>query len=332
MREETHVESGYQALAQELERGGIVWRVTSLEEDTLGEAVQSTHAPAWLGHGLQPPCQTLDDRGRAVLVECLRREKTLLICGGGHVSVPVAQLGVMLGYDVMVVDDREKFADPARFVPGVHTVCAPFGPYLSREFDWNGYQDLSVVIVTRGHGADAVCLREAVKHPLTYLGMIGSKRKNEAIFQLLMGEGVTPEALERVHAPIGLSIGAQTPEEIAVSIAAEWIATRSSGRGSILPQDLREVLLSGAKGVMVTVVRKTGSAPRDVGARMFLGADGSTVGTIGGGLAEYQATCAGRAMMEAPRTMLKSYEMRSGEAGRSGMICGGDIDVLFEVV
>lgn len=324
--------SGYQALAQELERGGMVWRVTSLEEDTLGEVTQSAQAPSWLGHGLQPPCQTVDDQGRAVLVECLRREKTLLVCGGGHVSVPVAQLGVMLGYDVKVVDDREEFANPARFAPGVETVCAPFGPYLSQNFPWEAYQDLSVVIVTRGHGADAVCLREAVKHDLTYLGMIGSKRKNQAIFQLLLGKGVIQQALDRVHAPIGLDIGAQTPEEIAVAIAAQWIATRSSGQGSILPQNLRSVLLTGAKGVMVTVVRKSGSAPRDVGARMFLGADGTTVGTIGGGLAEYQATCAGRAMMEAPKTMLKSYEMRSGEAGRSGMICGGDIDVLFEVV
>ena len=316
-------------MAQELERGGMVWRVSSLEKETLGEETQSARAASWLGHGLQPPCQTVDDQGRAVLVECLRREKTLLICGGGHVSVPVAQLGVMLGYDVKVVDDREEFANPVRFAPGVETVCAPFGPYLAQTFPWEAYQDLSVVIVTRGHGADAVCLREAVKHDLTYLGMIGSKRKNQAIFQLLLGKGVTQQALDRVHAPIGLDIGAQTPEEIAVAIAAQWIATRSSGQGSILPQDLRSVLLSGAKGVMVTVVRKSGSAPRDVGARMFLRVDGTTVGTIGGGLAEYQATCAGRAMMEAPKTMLKSYEKWSGEAGRSGMICGGGIGVLF---
>lgn len=322
----------YQALAQELEQGGVVWRVTWLEGDTLGQTTQSVQPPAWLEHGFCPPGQTVDDRGRAVLVECLRREKTLLICGGGHVSVPVAQLGTMLGYDVTVVDDRAEFADPARFAPGVKAVCAPFGHYLSREFPWDKFQDLSVVIVTRGHGADAVCLREAVKHSLTYLGMIGSKRKNQAIFQLLMGEGVTQEALARVHAPIGLSIGAQTPEEIAVSIAAEWIATRTSGQGSILPRELRQVLLSGARGVMVTVVRKSGSAPRDVGARMFLGVDGTTVGTIGGGLAEYQAICTGRAMMDAPRAMVEHYEMRSGEAGRSGMICGGDIDVLFEVV
>ena len=153
------MKSDYQALAQELERGGVVWRVTSLEEETLGQVIQSTQTPSWLGHGLQPPCQMVDDQGRAVLVECLSREKVLLICGGGHVSVPVAQLGVMLGYEVTVVDDREEFAHPARFAPGVRTVCAPFGPYLSQTFDWKGYQDLSVVIVTRGHGADAVCLR-----------------------------------------------------------------------------------------------------------------------------------------------------------------------------
>lgn len=220
------MDNGYRALARALDEKGLVWRVTSLEGETLGQAVQLEQRPAWLGHGFQPPCQTTDETGRAVLVECLRREKTLLICGGGHVSVPVARLGGMLGYQVTVVDDREEFAQPQRFEPGVDTVCAPFEEYLSHTFPWEEHPDLSVVIVTRGHGGDAACLRQAVKHPLTYLGMIGSKRKNQAIFQLLQGEGVDPQALERVHAPIGLDIGAQTPEEIAVSIAAEWIATR----------------------------------------------------------------------------------------------------------
>lgn len=326
------MENGYQALAWALEEKGVVWRVTSLEGETLGQAVQLEQRPAWLGHGFQPPCLTTDETGRAVLVECLRREKALLICGGGHVSVPVAQLGVMLGYEVTVVDDRAEFAQPQRFAPGVKTVCAPFGEYLSHTFPWADHPDLSVVIVTRGHRADAECLREAVKHPLTYLGMIGSKRKNQAIFQLLQGEGVDFQALERVHAPIGLDIGAQTPEEIAVSIAAQWVATRQCGQGSVFPRELREALLSGAEGVMVTVVKKSGSAPRNVGTRMFLQKDGTTVGTIGGGLAEYRATCQGRAMLDHPRPMLASFDMRSGEAGRSGMICGGTIEVLFEGV
>lgn len=326
------MDNSYRALSRALDEKGLVWRVTSLEERTLGQAVQLEQRPAWLGHGFQPPCQTTDETGRAVLVECLRREKTLLICGGGHVSVPVARLGVMLGYQVTVVDDREEFAQPQRFEPGVDTVCAPFEEYLSQTFPWEDHPDLSVVIVTRGHGGDAACLRQAVKHPLTYLGMIGSKRKNQAIFQLLQGEGVAPQALERVHAPIGLDIGAQTPEEIAVSIAAEWIATRQCGQGSVFPRELREALRSGAGGVMVTVVKKSGSAPRGVGTRMLIRPDGTTVGTIGGGLAEYQAVCHGRALLDHPRPMLVAYDMRSGEAGRSGMICGGTIEVLFEGV
>lgn len=326
------MEHGYQALARALEEEGMVWRVTSLEGETLGQAVQLEQRPAWLGHGFQPPCQTTDETGRAVLVECLRREKTLLICGGGHVSVPVAQLGVLLGYEVTVVDDRAEFAQPQRFPTGVKTVCAPFEEYLAHTFPWSDNPDLSVVIVTRGHVGDAACLREAVKHPLTYLGMIGSRRKNHAIFQLLQGEGVDPQALARVHAPIGLDIGAQTPEEIAVAIAAQWVATRQSGQGSVFPRELREALLAGAEGVMATVVKKSGSAPRGVGARMLILKDGTTVGTIGGGLAEYQATCQGRALLDHPRPMLVSYDMASGEAGRSGMICGGAIEVLFEGV
>ena len=154
------MDNSYRALARALDEKGLVWRVTALEGEALGQAVQLEQRPAWLGHGFQPPCQTTDEEGRAVLVECLRREKTLLICGGGHVSVPVARLGVMLGYQVTVVDDREEFAQPQRFEPGVDTVCVPFEEYLSHTFPWEEHPDLSVVIVTRATGEmQRVCAR-----------------------------------------------------------------------------------------------------------------------------------------------------------------------------
>ena len=192
--------------------------------------------------------------------------------------------------------------------------------------------DLSVVIVTRGHAADAVCLRQAVAHDLTYIGMIGSKRKNQAVFDLLRSEGVTDAQLAAVHAPIGLSIGAETPEEIAVAIAAQLIETRRTSANARLSEAMLTALAEGQTGIMATVVRKRGSAPRGIGARMFFMDNGHKLGTVGGGLAELEVCRLAEQCKQDRRTVLHSFDLANGEAGKSGMICGGQIDVLFEVV
>ena len=198
--------------------------------------------------------------------------------------------------------------------------------------DWETLSDLSVVIVTRGHVADLVCLRETLRHETAYVGMIGSHKKNAAVFDKLRAEGVTEAQLARVHAPIGLPIGAETPEEIAVCIAAEWIADRRTSANSQFTAGMLDALAAGCGGVMATVVRKTGSAPRGVGARLLVQANGHVLGTIGGGLAEREVIDRARAMLDAPRTELCHIDMNNGEAGKSGLICGGSVDVLFEVV
>ena len=123
----------------------------------------------------------------------------------------MAALGLLLGYQVTVVDDRPEFALSHRFPPNTEVVCAPFVPFLA-DYPWEKAGDLSVVIVTRGHVADTDCLREAVKHPLSYLGMIGSKRKNQAIFDLLSGEGVLQQNFDLEHSPKARPIGAHSPE------------------------------------------------------------------------------------------------------------------------
>ena len=330
-------EHSYQALARAILDGHTVYRVTALDGAQIGEGWNIIdQAPALDAKeditACRPPfvC-TSRQTGARLLCEALRQQKVLLVCGGGHVSVPVAKLGKLLGYRVLVADDRPEFADPARFPEADAVLCREFCD-LFAGLDWDALPDLSVVIVTSGHAADTVCLREALRHPCTYIGMIGSARKNRAVFDLLRGEGVTKAQLEAVHAPIGLAIGAETPEEIAVAIAAELIDTRRGCANASLSAAMLDALATGQTGIMATVVRKQGSAPRGVGARMFFPDGGHKLGTVGGGLAEYEVCQTAERLGRTHTPCLLTFDMKNGEAGRSGMICGGEIDVLFEVV
>ena len=204
---------------------------------------------------------------------------------------------------------------------------------LLNEYDWQKQPDTSVVIVTRGHVADTVCLREVINKNLPYIGMIGSKKKNTAVFELLKSEGISESDIKKVHAPIGLKIGAQTPEEIAVAIAAELIQKRSQNTDSVLDEKMLDALCDDKnKGsVMATVINKSGSALAGVGARMLRLKTGEIIGTIGGGLAEFEAIKIMEDFKNGDKA-LYNFNMSNGQAGKSGMICGGQIDVIFEVI
>jgi xanthine dehydrogenase accessory factor len=160
-----------------------------------------------------------------VFIEPILTAPTLYIFGGGHVSLPLAQMGKLLGFKIAVIDDRAEFASAERF-PEAETVLADdFAKAFSKlKIDKTSY----IVIVTRGHQNDEVVLEWAIDTPAKYIGMIGSQTKVKTIFTHLLAKGVTKERLDSVHSPIGLGIGAQTPEEIAVSILAEIIKVRRS--------------------------------------------------------------------------------------------------------
>ncbi|MEL1133749.1 XdhC family protein [Desulfitobacterium sp. THU1] len=145
----------------------------------------------------------------------------LIILGGGHIALPLVQMGKLLNYEVTVIDDRPSFANKGRFPEADQVICQDFQSALQElTFDESTY----VIVVTRGHRYDQTCLEEVLKRPQTaYLGMIGSRRKVATIMNNLRENGYSQEVLDRVYTPIGLDIGAQTPEEIAVSIIAEMI-------------------------------------------------------------------------------------------------------------
>ena len=158
-----------------------------------------------------------------VYIEPLEPSPRLYIIGAGHVGYHLARLARTVGFRIHVLDDREKFASVERF-PDVDEVVVESIP------EWLHHADIPanayVVVVTRGHRHDLDALRALAARDLRYLGLIGSKAKVKRIYDALLAEAMPPECLRRVHAPIGLDIGAVTPQEIAVSILAELIAVK----------------------------------------------------------------------------------------------------------
>jgi xanthine dehydrogenase accessory factor len=151
----------------------------------------------------------------------------LLIAGAGHVGAALADIASRAGFDIVVIDDRPDFVRPERFPTAKQRIVGEIEAELAR---YPITPHTYVVIVTRGHRRDGRALGAVVQSNARYVGLIGSKRKIVTIFQDLHRQGVPPDQLARIHAPIGLGLGAVTPAEIAVSIAAELIAIRRRGK------------------------------------------------------------------------------------------------------
>lgn len=167
----------------------------------------------------------------AFFVEVHARPCHLLIVGAGHIAVPLARIGTLCDFSVTVLDDRPQFANPQRFPEADTVIAADFIPAL-RDLRRQGRLDHQtyIALVTRGHQYDVDCLTEVLDDDLAYVGMIGSKRRIRAVFELLQAEaGIPRTRFQHVHAPIGLNIGAQTPAEIAVCIMAEIINSLRQG-------------------------------------------------------------------------------------------------------
>ncbi len=181
------------------------------------------------GHLFQ--AQQLKEQGtdRNLFLEPIIQEPTLMLFGGGHISTFVSPIAKMLGFQVCIFDDRIDFANKERFPEADVIHALPYHEAF-QQIDITGAS--YVVIVTRGHAGDKEVLELVLQSQVSpaYLGMIGSIRKRETIYTSLMESGTSRQALDEIHCPIGLKIGADTPEEIAVSIMAEIIQVKSNGR------------------------------------------------------------------------------------------------------
>lgn len=158
----------------------------------------------------------------AVFFDVIRPARHLVIAGAGHIGLSLSAMAKLLGYEVTVVDNRREFAAPRRFPHADKVICGPYGKVLKKI---SADAQTAVVIVTHGHLYDGEALKAALKTKAGYIGMIGSRAKIAHIFKEMKRQGFSAQRLKDVHSPIGLDIGAQTPEEIAVAIAAELIKT-----------------------------------------------------------------------------------------------------------
>ncbi len=165
-----------------------------------------------------------------VFVEPVLPPALLYVFGAGHVAFSLCQTAASAGFDVTVTDDRSSYATKERFPAALEVHALEFDEAMQK-LDPN--ESSYIVIVTRGHRDDMRILRWAVQTRARYVGMIGSKRKVIEIFKTLKSEGVPAHLFDRVHAPVGLDIGAVTPEEIAVAITAELIAVRRHANSAL---------------------------------------------------------------------------------------------------
>ena len=266
------------------------------------------------------------------------RERLILL-GGGHVALALAKMAAMLDFAVTVVDDRPAFANRERFPAAEQVVCDAFEPAIaSLQIRASDY----VCVLTRGHRWDGECLRAllAGAEP-SYLGMIGSKRRVKGLLGALAEQGFDAERLARIHAPIGLMIGAVTPEEIAVSIVAQLIEHRRAqpeevAENAALEQtntdlDMLRFLANGEGGKAFCLVLETrGSTPVKSGAAMAVDALGRGYGTIGGGCGEAAVMRRARAVLGAGGSAVMEVDMTDDAAEEGGLTCGGTMRVYIE--
>lgn len=164
-----------------------------------------------------------------IFIEPILAIPTLYLFGGGHVSLSISKVASLAGFETVIADDRQAFANPERFPEALATHAGPWEEIFP-QLRLNDFSYL--VIATRGHKGDLACLRWALTTPARFIGMIGSKRKLIEFSKVLESEGVRADDLERVHSPVGLDIGALTPQEIAVAVVAEMIAVRRNAVSS----------------------------------------------------------------------------------------------------
>ncbi|MCU6761511.1 xanthine dehydrogenase accessory protein XdhC [uncultured Roseburia sp.] len=245
----------------------------------------------------------------------------LVIFGSGHVARQVCRMGAWLGFETIVYDDRKELLKEAYFPDAKELICGDFEHIFET---LHPYKNTYYLVMTRSHVFDFSCVRQILKQPFEYLGMIGSRRKTAELKKQMDKWDAAQGAKDLIHAPVGLSISARTPEEIAVSVAAQLIMEKNKKSFAQLPGDVLNRLSGGFSGVMAVIIEKEGSAPREIGCRMLIDRNGTCFGTIGGGKTEYLVI---KDAQTAEHMSIREYGMESGD-----MICGGRIKVLFERV
>lgn len=274
---------------------------------------------------------TLEIAGQRVFAERFGAAPQIVVCGGGHVGAAVARLAAVIGLPVCGLEDRPEFAAELRQAGAGTVICAPFEEGLRRI---PGGQETYFVVVTRAHSWDVVCLQAILRKPAAYVGMMGSRGRSALVREQLAEMGLPQERVDAIRAPIGLAIGAKTSEEIALSILAEIVSVKS---GRQQTEGFAPAVLSALEGltapaVLATITARHGSTPREIGSKMLVRSDGSTVGSVGGGIMEHQTLQLARDLLAgAPGgCRLASFTTEGDHDAAAIAACGGSMEVFLQ--
>ncbi len=262
----------------------------------------------------------------------------LILLGCGNIGQELCRYAADLGFTVTAVDERPGFANRTLMPDAAEILCSDFPDAIRRlQITERDY----VCVITRGHRFDADCLREILPGAYPrYLGMIGSKRRVALLMKQLESEGFDPDALKRIHAPIGISINALTVKEIAISIVAELIQCRRAGldrrskETRLTAEDIDLRLLEfltcdDVPKALLLVYETSGSTPVKSGAMMAVDKVGRTVGTIGGGCGEGAVLKDAYRIIGSGTQCTVTVDMSNDIAEEEGMVCGGEMKVLI---
>ena len=269
--------------------------------------------------------------GEEIYKRRFQKPTRLIILGGGYIAQALCHFATELEFEVVVTDDRPAFANWQLFPQAAGIVCDAFDRAIDQiDIRAEDY----VVVATRGHKQDADCLRILLADDMimpAYIGMLGSRRRVRELFHMLEGEGYDPIKMEQIHTPIGLPIGAITPEEISISILAELLQCRCTAykrSGGILEQtnvDLRVLsfLEKPEEKVIALVIERNGSTPVKSGAIMAIDRLGNAYGTVGGGCSEHDVIMKAMQVFRQQKDCTMLVDMSNDVAMEEGMACGG---------
>lgn len=330
-----------------LQNGGRGLVLSSLDEERGDKVILSGKEIVWRNEGCRLKKEELENQRLQELMQCeqsqvveldgvrwlleiLKPEARLIICGAGHVALACLRMAKLLGMDVTVLEDREEYAQAAEEAGADRVICKPFREAI-RELE--NTDNCKYLVMTRAHKMDQDCLEEIFRKPYSYVGMLGSPKKIAALRSNLVQAGIEEVHFEKLHSPVGLEIGAKTPAEIGVSVMAELIQLQNSGEeeaSSYSREMLGRQALHPAAGILCTLVDNGGGSPRNPGTKMLVYSQENRIGTIGGGVLE------GTAIREAVKMLEEGMERKiihSGVDGNdSGMACCRNAEVLLERV
>ena len=254
----------------------------------------------------------------------------IILCGAGTVGQEVIKLAKQLQLYVVVLEDREEFAEIAKALGANQVICMPFDQGLdSLDARANDYY----IVMTREHTYDKVCMDKIIDKPKAYVGMMASKNRGQILKEALINDGKDAARVNAIHSPIGLSIQAQTPAEIAVSIFSEIIHIKNNGtKVEGFSEELLNTIATNegsSRMILATIIKRDGSAPRDVGTKMLIKEDGTKTGSVGGGWIEAQ-------VLELARTMFDSNQAtalyEADKDSQNAALCGGYETIYLEML